>query len=331
MQAALDEVEKLAKRGKKVVDKKEATEEPSSKPSKSKKRKAEKGSPRGNTPPRSPTHVDLVNDFVPTPPPSPAKTTIQVTVAPPPPSSTPLVSIIAPPPPVISTPITTTPLPPPIFSNTTFTSTPIITATIDSSVNVNTSDVEAETEEPPKITTEPLSSTPSSDSNPILRGDDFEFGSTYYSPYQIPSEEDESAPATKQHIDSVHEKLDFLLSSTTKYNDVVLKDFMDTTMNQYAESIDKCTAAIDDSTSLCKRATADVKDLIQDSQVFLDSLKESNYSLSHSLQAEQTKFETVRSDLSTDTKTFLSSINSRFEKLTSDLLMERQIKDDFAQ
>ncbi|XP_023757062.2 classical arabinogalactan protein 9-like [Lactuca sativa] len=190
-----------------------------------------KGSHRGNTPPRSPTPVDLVNDSVPTPPPSPPKTTFQVTVAPPPPSSTPLVSTIAPLPPVISTPITTAPLPPPIFSNATITSTPIITSTIDSSININTSDVGAKTEEPPKVTTEPPSPTPSSDSNPILRGADFEFDSTYYSPYQIP------------------------------------------TMNQYKKSIDKCTVAIDDSTSLCKRASSDVKDLIHDSKVFLDSLK----------------------------------------------------------
>ncbi|XP_023761204.1 pollen-specific leucine-rich repeat extensin-like protein 4 [Lactuca sativa] len=214
MQAALDEVDKTAKRGKKVVDKKEAPEEPSSKPSKSKKSKADKGessatkkikkmarrnltsspshsdpkdnqsagdddegqhqgSPRGNTPPRSPTPEVLVNDFVPTPPLSPHKTTIQVTVAPPPPSSTPIVSTIAPPPPVISTPITTAPLPPPIFSNATVASIPIITSTVDSSVKVNTYYVGAKTEESPKVTTEPLSPTPYNDSNLVFGGADF--------------------------------------------------------------------------------------------------------------------------------------------------------------
>ncbi|XP_023762742.1 pollen-specific leucine-rich repeat extensin-like protein 1 [Lactuca sativa] len=132
-----------------------------------------KGSPRGNTPPQSPTPMDLVNDSVPSPLPSPPKTIVQVTVAPPPISSTPLVSTIAPPPPVIFTPITTAPLPPPIFSNPTFTSTPIITSAIDSSVNINTSDVGGQTEEPPKVTTDPLSPTPSSDSNPVLGRADF--------------------------------------------------------------------------------------------------------------------------------------------------------------
>ncbi|XP_023771954.1 pectinesterase inhibitor 10-like [Lactuca sativa] len=268
-----------------------------------------KGSPRGNTHPWSPTPKVIVNDSIPTPPPSPPKTTVQVT--------------IAPLPPVISTPITTSPLQPPLFSNATLTSTPIITSTIDSSVNISTSDVGAKTEEPPKVTTEPLSPTPSNESSLVFGGVDFEFDSTYYSPYQIPNEEDESAIATKQHFDSVHEKLDNLIASTKKYNDVVLKAFMDTTLNQYTDSIDKCIATIDDSTSLCRRASADVKDLIQDSKVFLDSLKghansnaakltESIDSLFESLQVEQTKFEIVSSDLSADNKTFLSFIDSRF-------------------
>ena len=52
-----------------------------------------------------------------------------------------------------------------------------------------------------------------------------------------------------------------------------MKAFMDTALHQYHESIDKCTAAVEDSTSLCKGATSDIKELIQDSKVFLDSLK----------------------------------------------------------
>ncbi|XP_023748579.1 flocculation protein FLO11-like [Lactuca sativa] len=191
MQAALDEVEKPVKRGKKAITKKEDTADTSSKPTKSKKRKADKGdsstskkeeqhegSPRGNTPPRPPTPVDIVDESVPTPPLSRPKTTVQVTIAPPPPSSSPPVSTIAPQPPVSSTPVTTAPLPPPIFSNATFTTTPIITSTIDSSMNVNTSDVGAKTEEPLKVTTEPISPTPSSYSNPTLGGAEFEFDST---------------------------------------------------------------------------------------------------------------------------------------------------------
>ncbi|XP_023754465.1 uncharacterized protein LOC111902886 [Lactuca sativa] len=245
MQVALDEVEKPAKRGKKAVVKKEATEEPSSKPTKSKKRKTDKGDSS------TPKKVKKMARRKLTPSPSPSELKdeqsasddeeeqheglprVQVTIATPPSSSSPPVSTIAPPPLVSSTPITTAPLPPLIFSKPTFTTTSIITSTIDSFVNVNTSDVGAKTEEPPKVTTEPISPTPSSGSNPVLGGAEFEFDSTYYRPYHIPDEEDESAPATKQQIDSIHEKLDSLLDSTTKYNDVVLKAFRDIALNEY--------------------------------------------------------------------------------------------------
>ncbi|KAL7587931.1 hypothetical protein Lser_V15G41169 [Lactuca serriola] len=193
----------------------------------------------------------------PTPPLSPPKTTVQDSV-PPPPVSQPA-STIASPPLVTSPPIIAASIPAPILTKDPF-------------VNVNTFDVGAKTEEPPKVTTEPISPTLSADSSPVLGGDEFEFDSTYYSPYQIPIEEDESTPATKQQIDSVHEKLDTLIDSTKKYNDVVLKAFMDATLHQYTESIDKCTVTMDDSTSMCKRATSEDKDL-RDSQVFLDFFK----------------------------------------------------------
>ncbi|XP_023771185.1 uncharacterized protein LOC111919854 [Lactuca sativa] len=348
MQAALDEVEKPAKRGKKANPKKDTTEGPSSKSTKSKKRKGEtekndelfgdkeeeekhEVSPRGNTLPRSPTPEDVVNDSIPTPPPSPPKSTVQDSPPPPPPpppTSQPSYTI-DPPPPVSSTPITTAPVPPPIFSQATFTTKPTITSTNDSSVKVNTSDVGVKTEDPPKVTIEPISPPPSSESNLVLGGAEFEFDSTYYSPYRIPSEEDESALATKQQIDSVNEKLDALIRSSKKCNDVVMKAFLDTALHQYHESIDKCTVALDDSTSLCKNTTTDVKNLIHDSKVFLDSLKghaETNAakvnalvaSLSQSLQGEQAKFETLRSDVFTDKKTFLASVDSRLDKLNAD-------------
>ncbi|KAL7602795.1 hypothetical protein Lser_V15G20307 [Lactuca serriola] len=186
---------------------------------------------RGNTPPRPPTPEEVVDDSVPTPPSSPPKTTAQDSV-PPPPVSQPA-SIIASPPPVTSPPIIIASIPTPVFSKAAFTTTPIITSTTDSSVNVNTSDVGAKTEESLKVTTEPISPTPSDDSSPVLGRAEFEFDSTYYSAYRIPSKEDESAPTTKQQIDSVHEKLDTLIDSTKKYIDGVLKAFMDTALHQY--------------------------------------------------------------------------------------------------
>ncbi|XP_023734793.1 flocculation protein FLO11-like [Lactuca sativa] len=186
---------------------------------------------RGNTPPQSPTPEGTLNDSIPTPPPSPPKTTIHVSIALIPPSpTTQTTNIVSPPLPVISIPLSTTPLPPPIFSQATVTFTPIITTTTESLVQVNTSDVGAKTEDNPKVTTEPISPTHSSESGPVVGGTDFEFDSTYYNPYRIPSDEDEAAPVTKQQLNSVYEKLDTLIDSTKKYNDVVLIVFMDTSL-----------------------------------------------------------------------------------------------------
>ncbi|CAI9273589.1 unnamed protein product [Lactuca saligna] len=181
MKATLDDVEKPEKRGKKADSKKVETEGPSSKPVKSKKRKAKKdassapkkvkkmarrlntlspsscsnyeeqyadeeeedqreGSPRDNTPPRSPTPEGTLNDYDPTPPPSPPKTTVQVLVARIPPFPTTLTTTtVPPPPPVRSIPLSTTPLPPPIISQATITSTTIITTTTESPGQISTS------------------------------------------------------------------------------------------------------------------------------------------------------------------------------------------------
>ncbi|KAL7587958.1 hypothetical protein Lser_V15G37624 [Lactuca serriola] len=162
MQAPLDEVEKPAKRGNKSILKKEDTEDTSSKPAKSKKRKAEKGDSsvpkkvkkmarRKQTPP---SHSEQKNELERNRK-NNTKTTVKVSVAPPPLTSSQPTSTVALPPPVCTIPISTSPLPPPIISETTeatITSIPIITTTTDSSVNVNTSDVGAKTEEPPKVT-----------------------------------------------------------------------------------------------------------------------------------------------------------------------------------
>ncbi|XP_052627742.1 extensin-like [Lactuca sativa] len=190
-QVALDVADKLAKRGKKQEPKKDETEGPSSPknrkvdkaaPLATKKKKVKKmvkrpkvslpavsddeaqsadkeervhleGSPRGNTPPRSPTAEVWTN--IPSPPPSPKQTTVPITVAPIPPTPTTQPNTTVPPPPPVSTiPISTTPLPPPIFSQATYTTTPINTTTTSTEhlVKVNVSDTRANTENEPCYT-----------------------------------------------------------------------------------------------------------------------------------------------------------------------------------
>ncbi|XP_023736905.1 pectinesterase inhibitor 10-like [Lactuca sativa] len=196
------------------------------------------------------------------------------------------------PPPVITFPISTAPLPPPIIFQVT------TTTTTEPPARVNVSDMGAPTvgTETP-ITPKPLSPSSSTDSEPILSGDNFHFNSTYYSPYRLPCEDEDDAP-----------------------------DFLDTALQQYSASIDKSRKAMDASTSSCKKAIADVIELIHDSKVFFESLKghaDSNASkvnatvdlLSKLLQEENTKFDSVRSRFQVDHTTFLSSVNTCLDKL----------------
>ncbi|KAL7591142.1 hypothetical protein Lser_V15G35008 [Lactuca serriola] len=293
-------------------------------------------SPRGNTPPRSPTPTEQLHDKIRTPTPSPPKTTVPVSVAPIPPLPTSQTTTSMPPPPPVSiVPISTTPLPPPIFSQAT------TTTTTEPPVNVNVSDTGANIETKPPVTSKPLSPSPSTDFGDTLGGANIEFDSNYYSPYRIPTNEEEDAPVTRQQVQSLDEKLDQLLASTRTYNDVVLKAFLDTTFEQYTEAIDKSTKVVEASTSSCQKATTDVAKLIYSSQIFLESLNGHAHSnaatinasvdsLSKSLQEEHAKFENVRSSIQAENTSLLSSVNSRLETLHVDLAKESALREDLA-
>ena len=96
--------------------------------------------------------------------------------------------------------------------------------------------------------------------------------------------------------------MDKLLVDNKAYGKVVLKAFVETTIEQYTQAMDKSTNSIKESTSTCKKASGDVVEVIRTTQIFLDSLKghadmnaakirESVESLSQSLKEEQQKFE----------------------------------------
>ncbi|KAL7611673.1 hypothetical protein Lser_V15G06133 [Lactuca serriola] len=227
-------------------------------------------SPRGNTPPRSPSPTNSLHDNLPTPPPSP-KQTVSVSVAhvyPPTTSQTTTsTTSLPPPPPVTSVPISTTPLPPPIISQSATTTIP------DPTVEVNVSNTRATIGTEPPVTSKPLSPTHSTDSGATLGGANDEFDSTYYSPYHLPTDQDDDAPITRQHLQTINEKLDKLLDDNKSYSGVVLKSFLDTALEQYTESIEKSTQVVNDPSSACKKATADVVDVVHTTQIFLESLK----------------------------------------------------------
>ncbi|KAL7619013.1 hypothetical protein Lser_V15G04290 [Lactuca serriola] len=361
--AALDAVDKPENQGKRV--KKETTEKDESKPSKLKKRKSEKESssklkkvkrmarksksptppdsgndddevmesrqesPRGNTPPKSPTPTESPSHKLPTPPPSPkSKVTVSVVLTSTSISTPPVTSISIPTttftttisqaPPVSctlvsSTPISTIPLPP-IITQTTTTTLP------EQTVEVNVSNMGETTDIQPPVITKPLSPTNSTGSGATL---------------------DNDAPVNRQHLQSIHEKLDQLLEDNKAYGGVVLKAFVETAIEQYTKAMDESTDAIKESDSTCRKASADVAEVIQTTQIFLDSLKgyadtnaarvrESVEFLSQSLQEEQKKFANVRSSIQAENTSLISSVSSRLDSLHVDIAKESALREEIA-
>ncbi|XP_023773276.1 36.4 kDa proline-rich protein-like [Lactuca sativa] len=170
-------------------------------------------SPRGNTPPRSPTPTESPSHKHPTPPPSPEpKVTVSVvltsnSISIPPVTyvSIPLTTFTTTPPvsstPVFSTPISIIPLPPIINQ----TPTPTL---LEPTVVVNVSDTGATTDTQPPIITKPLSPPNSTGSDATIGGDNDEYDFTYFSPYRLQSDEGNDAPVNRQHLQGIHEKLD---------------------------------------------------------------------------------------------------------------------------
>lgn len=231
-QAALEAVDKPSNRGKRVTAKRETNKEEQPKPSKSTKRTSESESsskpkkikkmakrskqqiapspdhsehdeeddvppesPRGNTPPRSPSQTESPPHKLPTPPLSPKQT---------PPNPTPKVSVS-----VVPTSTTETSLPPPpvtfVSISLTTLSTPIITQTTTTTLSeqtkrVNVSDTGAPTETETPVINKPISPTHSIESGATLRGDNDEYDSTYFSPYWLQSDEDTDASVNHQHL-----------------------------------------------------------------------------------------------------------------------------------
>ncbi|XP_023754897.1 uncharacterized protein LOC111903350 [Lactuca sativa] len=292
-------------------------------------------SPRGNTPPQSPPQTESPPHKIPTPPPSPKQT---------PPKPTPKVPVS-----VIPTSTTETSLPHPLVSTVSISlttlSAPITHTTTttlpEQTARVNVSDTGAPTETEPPVITKPISPTHSTESGATLGGDNDEYDSTYFSPYRLQSDEDTDTPINRQHLQSIHEKLDKLLADNKAYGGVVLKAFVETTIDQYTQAMDKSTDAIKESTSTCKKASANVAEVIRTTQIFIDSLKghadtnaakirESVGSFSQSLKEEQQIFDDVRSSIKADNASLIGSVSSRLDSLHVDIAKESALKEEIA-
>ncbi|KAL7597933.1 hypothetical protein Lser_V15G27207 [Lactuca serriola] len=302
------------------------------------------GSPRGNTPPRSPTPE------------------IHISISP---ISSPLVTIPISIPPITSTaqiPSTSIPIPPPIFTKATTTTAEVRTNVSDTGVHTDapkstsapepTPTTEHTTQTEPTFTTEPPASTPPSSpahaaesEEPFLGGEDITFDSVYYSLFQVQSDDDDDAPITKKHLKELHDKIDSLIASystsQSAISEFAIQKIVDAFSKAHQVSLDSATAAIDASTKACEAATEKVDKLFTDASSLLQSLQETIAAtkttlepivnqLATSVASELKSFASLRQTLSDDNSAFKTTIEERLSKLQEDLAAENYLMDALA-
>ncbi|KAL7614214.1 hypothetical protein Lser_V15G07192 [Lactuca serriola] len=295
-------------------------------------------SPRGNTPPRSPTpEVHFSSSPI-----SSLPVTIPISI-----------------PPITSTtqiPPTSIPVPPPIFTEATTTTAEVRTNVSDTRAPTKAPEPTPTTEptsqpEPTSTTKPPPSPPPSSlaksteDEEPFLGGEDMTFDSVYYSPYQVQSDDDEDAPVTKKHLKELHEKIDSLIASSSSsqstISEAAIQKIVDAFSKAHEVSLSSATAAIDASTKACAAATEKVEKLFTDASSLLQSLQETAEvsktkldpivnKLATSIASELTSFATLRQTLTDDNSGFKATIKERLTKLQEDLAAENSLMDALA-
>ncbi|KAL7592743.1 hypothetical protein Lser_V15G34730 [Lactuca serriola] len=275
----------------------------------------EEASARGDTLPRSPTHEVSVRSPIPSSPPA----TIPISL----PSTFPVIT---------SQPTSTIPIPIPIFSDTSKTTT--------TGAQTNVSDMGVWSSVPE--TTKPLSPTPSTETNLVLGGEDIEFDSFYYIPYHVQSGKDDDAPLTKKHLKDLNAKLDTRMASSSSHtpnSESAIQKMIDSFVIAHEASISRATEAINASTKVCTKATEKVDKLIQDANIFLESLQGAAASNSskvtnsitkaeEAFAVEKQNFVHLRQDIQKDNAPLLSSLNERLTKLQDDLAMENSLMDE---
>ncbi|KAL7615495.1 hypothetical protein Lser_V15G04566 [Lactuca serriola] len=300
------------------------------------------GSPRGNTPPRSPTpKIHISTSPISSPP-----VTIPISI-----------------PPITSTtqiPSTSIPIPPPIFTEATTTTADVRTNISDMGVHTDapkstsapepTPTTKYTTQPEPTTTTEPPPSPPPSpqaaeDEEPFLGGEDMTFDSVYYSPFQVQSDDDDDAPITKKHLKELHNKIDSLIASSStsqsSISEVSIKKIVDAFSKAHQVSLDSATAAIDASTKACEAATEKVDKLFTDASSLLQSLQESTEAaktklepiinqLATSVASELKSFTSLRQTLSDDNSAFKTNIEECLSKFQEDLAAENSLMDALA-
>lgn len=146
----------------------------------------------------------------------------------------------------------------------------------------------------------------------MLGGEDVNFDTLYYSPYQLESDGEEDAPVTKPHLKEMNEKLDKILDSSSTHDPSsksAMKSLMATWVKDHEASISKATSAIDASVKVCTGATEKVDKLISQ---------------------EKELFEVFRKNLSSDQVKNQAFVFDHLDKLQEDLALESKVMDELA-
>nr|KAJ0215179.1 hypothetical protein LSAT_V11C300140950 [Lactuca sativa] len=241
-----------------------------------------------------------LNDFVPSPPPSPKTTTsLPITIAPWPPQ-------------VSSSPPTTIPISIPIFTDLTI--PPKTSVATVSSVNV--SDTRATSSGFSTHVSPPISPIRTDDPNMIFGEDDDDLGRFTYSPFQIRTQRKDEATMSQGQLRSLHEKIDQLLlaskASSSKSESQKENVANATTMSK----------AVSDSAEVCKPTTEKVDKLISDAIEFMEDYKnaynsntvinQAIHNVGALLKEEKANFVQLRNDFHTDQEAFQYSSGVRY-------------------
>ncbi|CAI9273275.1 unnamed protein product [Lactuca saligna] len=199
---------------------------------------------RTKVPPKNREVTPLLNDYVPSLPPSPKTTT-----------STPI-NIAYYPPPISSQPQTSIPVLIPIFIESTI--PPQASTAPLSSVNV--SDTGANTSGCSSHVNPPISPIRTDDPDMIFVDDEDDMGGFTYSPFQISIDSEDEASATKGELKSLHANIDQLIlasnpSSSSSYSKVGVEFILERVTREHATNTSTMNKAVSDSADVCKSTT----------------------------------------------------------------------------
>ncbi|XP_023736528.1 uncharacterized protein LOC111884433 [Lactuca sativa] len=265
-----------------------------------------------------------INEYVPSPPPSPKTTTsVLITIAP-----LPIVSSQAPTMILVSIPIFIDSMIPPQPSSA-------------PECSVNVSDTGANTSGFSTHVTPPISPISTDDPKMFFGDDDDEDLEAFsFSPFQIRVDNNDDVSTSKAEFKSIHEKLDQLLltsstSTSEAYSKADVEAILELVTKEHTANSSSFSKVVSDSAAVCKETTEKVDKLITDTRVFMDEYQvtyNNNTSTTNKViqnvgamfKGEKTSFVELRTEFKSDHEAFQASVDAKLSKLQANLAMETE-------